>query len=229
MRSSREPEIVTDRVYRVAGSDITDGSDCCVYLVDGGSSLALVDAGCGPSFGAIVANVAGLGFEPADIRSILLTHCHIDHVGGAAAFRREYGCELLAHAADAEPLEKGDGRLTAADLYGVRLEPLAIDRELTEDREELRVGGVLLNVVFTPGHSPGSVSAYADVGGTRVLFGQDIHGPFHPDFGSDIELWRGSMQTLLDLEADVLCEGHFGVIGPAGAVRGYINSYLDRY
>jgi len=61
-----------------------------------------------------------------------------------------------------------------------------------------------------------------------VLFGQDIHGPFHPDFGSDIEAWRSSMGRLLDLDADVLCEGHFGIYSPADAVRAYINGYLER-
>ncbi|NLN88481.1 MAG: Zn-dependent hydrolase, partial [Syntrophomonadaceae bacterium] len=65
--------------------------------------------------------------------------------------------------------------------------------------------------------------------GQRVLFGQDIHGPFNEEWGSDMQQWRKSMQTLLDLEADILCEGHFGVYQPAKAVKKYIEGYLQRF
>jgi len=81
----------------------------------------------------------------------------------------------------------------------------------------------------TPGHTPGSLSAYVRIGRKKILFGQDIHGPFHPDFLSDIEEWSRSMHKLLNLEPDILCEGHFGVISPASQVRSYINSYLQQF
>ena len=229
MRSEKKPERVVDGVYQVGGPDMSDGRDCCVYLVDGGGTLALIDCGCGPGYGSIVANITRAGFEPADLGLALLTHCHIDHVGGAARFRGEYGVELIAHELDARPLEEGDSLTTAAFLYGIEFKPLPIDRKLTGDRNEIEVGDVLLEVLWTPGHSPGSVAAYLDADGVRVLFGQDIHGPFHPDFGSDIRAWRESMAKLLELEADILCEGHFGVISPASAVRSYIDACLDQF
>lgn len=222
---------------------MTDGRDCCVYLVDGSpgpsvdrgagrsgeGQLSLVDAGCGPAYKSIVANIIRLGFEPSEIGQVLLTHCHIDHVGGAARFREEYGSRLIAHIADSAPCESGDRLMTAAFLYEVRFDPLPIDRKLELEEEVLVVGEVALNVVHIPGHSPGSVAAYLDAGRIRVLFGQDVHGPFHPDFGSDIAAWRVSMQKLLALEADILCEGHFGIYSPSGAARAYIESCLDRF
>lgn len=225
----RDPEKVCERVYMVAGPDLTDGRDCCVYLVDGAGRLALIDCGCGPSYESILANILGLEFAPERIETILLTHCHIDHVGCAARFQRDYGARLVAHERDAAPLEAGDRMMTAAFLYGSPLSPLTVDRKLFADEEDIAVGDLTLKALYTPGHSPGSISAYLDVGGTRVLFGQDIHGPFHPDFGSDIRLWRDSMEKLLALDADVLCEGHFGVFGPKDSVRSYINSYMDRF
>jgi glyoxylase-like metal-dependent hydrolase (beta-lactamase superfamily II) len=63
----------------------------------------------------------------------------------------------------------------------------------------------------------------------KVLFGQDIHGPFYASFGSDLDAWGKSMHKLLDLEADILCEGHFGIIRPASEVRDYIEDYLRSY
>ena len=83
--------------------------------------------------------------------------------------------------------------------------------------------------LHTPGHTRGGISVYVDIGDVRVLFGQDIHGPFNKEWGSDMNQWRNSMQTLLNLEADILCEGHFGIYQPASAVRNYIEGYLKRY
>jgi len=63
----------------------------------------------------------------------------------------------------------------------------------------------------------------------RVLFGQDIHGPFSPEFLSDIGRWRDSMERLLSLKADILCEGHYGIFTGREKVRKYIEGYLDQY
>lgn len=228
---------MVNRVYRVGGSDISSGSDCCVYLLDGrpdpgksgAGGLALIDAGCDPGARSILANIIRLGFDPADIDTILLTHCHIDHVGGALSLKEECSALLVAHSYDAPALETGDRLMTAAFLYGVPFRPLELDVRLEGESATIPAGELPLQIVHTPGHSPGSVAAYADTGTARVLFGQDIHGPFHPDFGSDIGLWRQSMEKLLELRADVLCEGHFGVVSPADAVEAFILSYLDTF
>lgn len=229
MRRYAAPVKVCDRVYQVGGQDISEANDCCVYLLDGAGELALIDSGCGPGYKTIVSNIIRLGFEPADVRTLLLTHCHIDHIGAAAGFRKDYGTAIVAHRADAAAIESGDRLMTAAFMYGLRLEPLPVDRVIREDEEDVEAGDLSMKVIATPGHTPGSVSAFLDVGGVRVLFGQDIHGPFHPDFGSDIEDWRASMAKLLVLEADILCEGHFGIYSPKDAVRAYIEGCLDRF
>jgi glyoxylase-like metal-dependent hydrolase (beta-lactamase superfamily II) len=59
-----------------------------------------------------------------------------------------------------------------------------------------------------------------------VLFGQDVHGPFAPAFGSDLAQWRNSMLRLLELQADVLAEGHYGVFRPAAEVSAFIREQL---
>jgi len=229
MKTGKKPEKVCERVFQVGGPELTSGKDCCVYLIDGGGELALIDAGCGPSYKNLVANVMRLGFEPENIKSVILTHCHIDHAGGAGRFRTDFGATLIARVEDAVPMESGDRLMTGAFLYGMEFEPLTIDRKLSSEQEGLEVGDLTLEAVFTPGHSPGSMSLYLDVEGMRVLFGQDVHGPFHPDFGSDIDKWRSSMERLLALDADVLCEGHFGIYSPASSVRSYIEGYLERF
>ena len=93
----------------------------------------------------------------------------------------------------------------------------------------LKFGNEELHCLHTPGHTPGSIAVYLDRAGKRILFGQDIHGPFNKAFGSDIEAWKKSMQTLLALEADILCEGHFGIFQPKNKARAYIERYLEEY
>lgn len=55
------------------------------------------------------------------------------------------------------------------------------------------------------------------------------HGPFSEEFGSELAAWRKSMERLLALEADILCEGHFGVFRPKENVAAYIEHYLEQY
>jgi hypothetical protein len=60
-----------------------------------------------------------------------------------------------------------------------------------------------------------------------VLFGQDVHGPLHPSLLSNRRDYLQSLALMLDLNADILCEGHFGVINGRDAVRRFIRSYLE--
>jgi hypothetical protein len=60
-----------------------------------------------------------------------------------------------------------------------------------------------------------------------VLFGQDIHGPYHPNWGGDPAKAVGSLIKLRDTRADILCEGHYGVIQPADKVAEFIQEFID--
>jgi len=220
-------KIIKD-VYLVGDSDITDSRDCSVYLLNLGE-LVLIDTGVGSSVDLIVRNIEDLGLEPDKLSTIILTHCHIDHVGGAHELRRRFGSRIIMHALDAAILEQGDNAMTAAHWYGVSLSPLSIDVKLNSEEEHFRFGDQEITCLHTPGHSPGSISVYLDREGKRVLFGQDIHGPFLAEFGANISHWRKSMEKLLALKADVLCEGHFGVYQPNEKVTEYIERYLDEY
>jgi glyoxylase-like metal-dependent hydrolase (beta-lactamase superfamily II) len=104
-----------------------------------------------------------------------------------------------------------------------------MDQRLKGDHEILRFAGQELHCLHTPGHTPGSISVYLDRGGKRILFGQDIHGPFISSFGSNIEHWKQSMHKLLVLQADILCEGHFGIFQPREKVVQYIQGYLRQH
>lgn len=223
-----KPEQIEDGVYLVGSSDISDTRDCMVYLLDLGE-LVLIDTGTGPGVSKIISNIRYLGFDPTNLSTIILTHCHIDHVGGAHELKKRYGARIIMHELDADVVERGDTKLTAAYWYGVPFAPLKIDVKLSRKEEFLMFGNHKLACIHTPGHTPGSISAYLDNSGKRILFGQDIHGPFMAEFGSNIDHWQTSMEKLLDLNADVLCEGHFGIFRPNKKVTDYIERYLEEY
>ncbi len=210
----------------VGDGSLSHPKDACVYLVDGGGELALIDAGAGDNPSAILRNVEAAGADPSRIKWILITHCHIDHTGGINFLRRETGAQAMCHALCAKPLEVGDNDRTAARWYGTDLEPTPVEVTFDGPSETVRVGNVEFILLHTPGHSPGSISIYTDVSGSRVLFGQDIHGPFSPMLGSDIEQWKLSMEKLIELQADILCEGHYGIIRGAEQVERFIRSFL---
>lgn len=219
---------VCPHVYQVGGNSLSYPQDCCVYLVEGDSESVLIDAGAGKSASLIIDNMTQSGIDIGAIKYIIATHGHIDHIGGLKALQERLQARVIAHELELPAIQEGLAHLTAASWYGVEYQKVIVDQVLKGTQETIKAGDLELVCLHTPGHTRGGISVYVDTGGLRVLFGQDIHGPFNQEWGSDLKQWRNSMQDLLDLEADILCEGHFGIYKPATAVRDYIEGYLHR-
>jgi len=215
-------------IYIVGGPEITDGRDGCVYLLNF-RELIVVDSGAGWSVDKIVKNIQRLGFNCLQSSRIILTHCHIDHIGGAPLFRNRFGSQLSIHELDAPPVERGDPQRTAALWYQTAFPPTPIDLKFHSPEEILTLGGEKLTCLHTPGHTPGSISAFLDRDGVRILFAQDLHGPLVEEFGSNLDDWDRSTQKLMELDADILCEGHFGIYKSKKEVKDYILSYRRHY
>jgi glyoxylase-like metal-dependent hydrolase (beta-lactamase superfamily II) len=223
-----KPSEIAKDVFVVGGPDITDGRDGCVYLMNLGE-LILIDTGAGWSVENIIGNIKRLGFDPRDLAKIFLTHCHIDHIGGVPEIKKRFGAKIYIHGLDAAPLENGDPVLTAAKWYQTSFPPTPVDVKLNSPEETLMIDGQKIICLHTPGHTPGSISIYLDKDGKRILFGQDLHGPLLEEFGSNIEDYGRSTKKLLDLDADILCEGHFGIYRTKKDVKNYILSYRRQY
>ncbi|MEA4926118.1 MAG: MBL fold metallo-hydrolase [Syntrophomonadaceae bacterium] len=220
---------ICPRVYQVGGGSLSSPQDCCIYLVEGDQESALIDTGAGGSVSRLLANISDSGLNVGAIRYIIATHGHIDHIGGLQELQERLQARVVAHQLELPAIQEGLPRLTAAGWYGVDYQPVTVDEVLKGDQGTIQVGNLAINWIHTPGHTRGGISVYWDAGSLRVLFGQDIHGPFNQEWGSDMRQWRQSMQKLLDLKADILCEGHFGIYQPAAAVRKYIEGYMQRY
>jgi len=203
-------------------------NECSVYMVDTQSDqgLVLIDGGMNLN---MIKQISSLGLRFEDIQHFILTHCHIDHIGACAELHRALpNIKFYAHELDAVPIEESghDGR-TAASWYGVRYEPVKLYRKLESDTI-LTLGDCEFQCIHTPGHTPGSISVLVESEGKKVLFGQDLHGPFNDSFLSNLKDYQLSMQKLLDLDADILCEGHLGIFQPADKVKRYIETHKSQ-
>lgn len=215
-------ELILPGLYLVGSGNLTHNADCQAFLVETGKGGGvLIDAGADPDATGIIQNVEVIGIHPTHL---ILTHGHIDHIGGAHALKERFGLEVIVHRNDADIIETYDPIRSAAGYYGLRYPATPVDRKVTGD-VDLQVGSQDLKLIEMPGHTPGSMAVFTRMGSHKVLFGQDIHGPFNPVWGSDQDLHSVSLGRLQKLKADILCEGHFGIIKTEKRVWDYIESY----
>ena len=217
---------ITSNVFQVGGQEETHLSDASIYLIADGNEAALVDSGTGLGHNKLIINIQKLGVEPGHIKYLFLTHCHYDHTGGAVKVKKATGCEIIAHKLDAVYLEDGDDNVTAASWYGTFMEKTPVDTKIEVNEAEFKVGHLQIKFYHIPGHSPGSSALTVMSDDKLVLFGQDIHGPLNDSLLSNRKEYINSLRFLLSLEADILCEGHFGVYYGKDAVSDFIESYL---
>ena len=217
---------ITAEVFLVGGEN-THPHDAAEYLISSAGESALVDSGTGKCNERIINNIKKSGINPDTIKYIFLTHCHYDHTGGAAALKELTGAEIIAHELDSIYLEEGNSEVTAASWYGEQQPLFYIDRKINADRTLFRLGKLEIMAIHTPGHTPGSIVLLIDSCGKKVLFGQDVHGPLHPALKSDRAAYIRSLNILLTLEADILCEGHYGVVSGKDKVRNFIRSFIS--
>ena len=172
-----------------------------VYVLEGADGLTLIDAGIGPAADKILKQLQGHGHSPADVRRILITHAHPDHVGGLARLQAATGAQVLAHEQEHQVLK---GLLSNA-----RAVP-----QLSELRADEMLSEVLngLQVIFTPGHTLGSACFWQPE--QRLLFCGDVvlHlwglGLPFPFVTVDMAENKRSVKKLAELEARLVCFGH---------------------
>ncbi len=152
------------------------GFDCCYVIRDQGA--VLIDAGVQGQAGRFERTLERLGLRPGDIQLLVITHGHFDHVGSAKRIRDLTGAKIAMHLPDARWLEQSIhprihgvtpwGRFIAEPLNWhlpfMRFEPAPVDILLDDTDQSLNDYGIRGKIVFTPGHTAGSVSVLLEGG-----------------------------------------------------------------
>jgi hydroxyacylglutathione hydrolase len=136
-----------------------------------GKEVCLVDAGVAGSAPAILSMAGEAGKNPGDLSTLVLTHSHPDHIGGAPAILRETGCLVAAHPDERAWIEDPDlqARERPVPGFSTLVEgPVRVDR-LLQDGDRIELGeNRHLTVIHTPGHSPGSLSLWLEDEGVLI-------------------------------------------------------------
>ncbi len=201
--------------FRVIGNIYYVGGDFGSYLITTPEGHILHDTGSEDMHELIVSNIEKLGFEVQDVRIMVSSHAHWDHVEGHAAMKRVTGAQVVALGGDAIALESGEDN----SALGARgWEPVTVDRVIT-DGETVTLGGATLRALLTGGHTQGATMWMTTVqergntysvafrGGEIPNAGvQLVDNPRHPTVIADTQR---TLQRLKALEPpDLLLHNH---------------------
>jgi len=190
-----------------------------VLLVTSPKGHVLIDGGPPEAAPLVARNIAALGFSPEDVRWIVASHEHFDHVGGLAQLGTLTGARVAVLTAQAAILRKGQNDATDPQFGAIHgFAPIAVDRTLA-DGGHLTLGPLVLTAHATPAHSPGSTSwtwttcegrtcrriAYADSASTISADGYRFTA--HPDRVAGV---NAGIAALSSLPCNLLLTPHPG-------------------
>ena len=176
-RDTEVPLLDGSTITIVPGVHLIGGlGPAAAYAIETSEGLILVDTGLDNDARNLTVELAKLGLDGKSLRGIFLTHVHIDHCGGAEQLRRMSGATVYAGLGDAQILRAGAPReafLSNFKMPDLLLHPTTVDVEL-KGGERIPFGNVSVQVLDTPGHTPGSACYLMDRAGLRILFAGDV-------------------------------------------------------
>jgi len=158
-----EPKVDSDWIksyppFCIAGNLYYVGTyDLSSYLITTSKGNILINTGTAASATQIKNNIEALGFNLKDIKILLITHAHYDHVGAIATIKHQTGAALMADAADKDVLESGGKTDYELGKYGVTFKPVKPDR-LLHDGDIVKLDDMQIKMLHHPGHTKGSCS-----------------------------------------------------------------------
>lgn len=144
---------------RIHGNTYLVGS-CGIssIFIAGSQGHVLIDGGTEEDADLIADNIRALGYRVEDVRFILTSHEHPDHVGGIARLQRLSGATLVTSAAASKVFKSGLANADDPQAGTLKAVPTAAVGRIVGDNEEVLIGNVMLTAIATPGHTPGALS-----------------------------------------------------------------------
>lgn len=245
-------EPITEGVHRFDTRYIRPRHTSCVIVVDGGRA-AIFDTGVAANVEALLAAVEALGLTPEAVDHVIVSHVHLDHMGGIGQLAQRLPEARVAvhpsgrpHLVDPAKLEKGARAVFGDDFvdrqYGA-IEPVAAERIVdTQDDDTLTVGTRELRIVHTPGHAWHHQSVWDPR--TATVLAADAFGLVYPGMvGPDgpfamlptappqlaPEAMHASLDRIVDLAPARVLPSHFAVIEEPERVAGQLHRLMDQW
>lgn len=159
---------------------VTPFAENCFVLKEGDEAIVIDPGEAAPELLEAIKDL--------NVTAIVLTHCHIDHVGGNAGVQRATGAEIVCHEEAAPML---DSVVQQGQMFGMEVEESPKPSRYIKEGDTVTVGGTTLEVVYVPGHAPGHIALVGDgfVIGGDVLFSGSV---------GRTDLPGGSHETLIE-------------------------------
>jgi metallo-beta-lactamase class B len=210
--------------FRIAGNLYYIGTyDLACYLITTTEGNILINTGLGESVPMILANIEALGFKFTDIKVLLTTQGHFDHVAGMAEIPKLTNAKMMVHEGDAQVLsDGGNSDFIFGGNSGSTFNPITVDRTL-KDGDTIKLGETKLIALHHPGHTKGATSFMVDVADENrswkvlivnipsILSQTRISGmPSYPQVGKD---YAYTLASLKKLQFDLWVASHASQFG----------------
>lgn len=226
-----KPFRIISNIYYVGTTDVTS------YLIVTPAGHILLDTGYEQSGPIIKANIAELGFKLTDIKIILSSHAHFDHVGGHADLKRDTGARVLASAGDTPVLESG-GTKTFFQIGSFK--PVKVDQVLNNG-SSVTLGDTTLVAHVTPGHTAGNTAwtttvtengkQYRVVFASSMSINPGVHMVNFAPWPDIADAYAKSFQVLKGLPCDIFLGPHAGFFNlkekAARMSKEGVNAFVD--
>lgn len=199
----QEPFKIMGNVYYVGANNIAS------ILVATPEGHILLDRGTHKMAAVVFPNIVKLGFMPADIKVMLISHAHYDHMETMERIRRVTGATVAALEAEIPALVSGHD-LGRNETWGH--EPIEVGRILRSG-DDIRLGGSTVKVIWTPGHTPGTATYFIDTEENGQTYQVVYGGPPAPVTGDPAYDTRpadvfDAYAALREMNPDIRIVGH---------------------
>ena len=206
--------------FRIFGNLYFVGTEpASTHIVDTGDGLIMFDSGYQHSLYLVIDGMYQLGLNPHDLKYIIHTHGHIDHLGGTRALIELTGAKTVLGRADRD-YANGKLDLTYAKELGMEYTETFEPDILWEDGDSLTLGNTTVTCVATPGHTPGALSFFFNVTDGEKTYRAGLHGgmgintmgrKFLEKYGLSFdcrEQFKAAMDRLCEEKVDIFLGNH---------------------
>ena len=204
-----QPFQITENIYYVGTHGLA------AYLLASGHQALLIDTGLPENTEQIEQNIKQLGFKLSDVKIMVTSHAHWDHVGALARIKQDTGAKLIAMQQDVKALEIGKP-IGENTFQTIPFTPVKVDKVI-HDGEVVKLGKLKLKATLTPGHTPGCTTWSTEIKSNgknlTVVFPCSLsvagnvlkNNHQYPNIVAD---YRKSFERLKNMKADIVLTSH---------------------